>query len=788
MGYEVRGTDNSQEGIQILEASKKSPFMLVISSYTMPRMKGDAILKKAREISPDSLRILLADAAYVETMISAINTASIHSCITLPFEDQDLINQVENGREQFLAAQKAGALRQTIQRQNRQLFQIASNFRKKEAQDIAQMEARKKQIRILESKIKAGQGKGLQEHIPSLGQLLENMGCDHSPQGFAQAFIGMTRQIRDILQTALFSYSLEPLAQSYNEAVFRAKQEKQHVGTIPRLMPALRMLINQNQETGVNLFGIDFKRLMDRHVTLTFSQDRSRAFLRVKQARSDLLSLPCIKYYLSWYRVTYGVIPDQKIEIWLNTANKHSAPLTVAHGLDPVHPVNGDIKYHFPTDFLHAGKVNEDGSINFHDRGEIPFVKSGAFLAVKTMTEAGKAGIDVTGARIPVLEPEDRTFEAGPGTTLSEDGQKIYAAVHGQPHLDAMGKVTVNPELKIQGDLGFETGDVVFDGNVVVAGAVKQGFKVKGASLTAKEIQGAEIDLTGDLNVSFGIMDTKLVNVKGSVQAKFVRNSKINAFGDLIIQREIIDSVIRLSGECINANGTIINSKISANMGIDAGTVGSDSAKPSKLTVGRDEHTLNLVAGLEAKIRENVKAAAAINGDITALSEEDQTLHGQIAQYATIQDRAQLELKGAAKKISDLKASGNMAALQKIKKAVAQLETDAKNAEATINKEFERQDAIAQEIAQKQKRIEELTRINHGLEDEKKRLLEYTATKEPKAQVRVARKILSGTKIIGPHTHLTLYRDDVRCRIIESDHKSDDTGGLPFYEMKITGY
>ena len=62
-------------------------------------------------------------------------------------------------------------------------------------------------------------------------------------------------------------------------------------------------------------------------------------------------------------------------------------------------------------------------------------------------------------------------------------------------------------------------------------------------------------------------MDTDLVNVKGSVQAKFIRNSKINAFGDLIVQREIIDSVVRLSGACINTNGTIINSEIFANYG-----------------------------------------------------------------------------------------------------------------------------------------------------------------------------------------------------------------------------
>ena len=781
--------DSAEKGIEALEAhKKKDPFMLVISSFTLPKMKGDAILKKAREISPDSLRVLLGDAAYIETLISAVNTANIHSCLTLPFEDRDLASQVENCREQFLGAQKARSLKKTIQRQNRQLFQIASNFKKKAAQNLAQMEERKKQLRILKSKIKAGQGQGLREHIPSLAQVLEDSGCEYTAQGFARAFDNAAGQIRDIFQTVLFRYGLEPLVLSYSEAAFRAKQEKQHTGMVGRLMPPLRMLISQSGEAGINLFGLDFKRRMDRHFELTFSQDRARAFLRIKQTDSALMNLYCIKYYLPWHRISYGVVPDQKIEAWLSTANKHAPPLTVARGLDPVQPVHGEVKYHFPTDFLHAGKVNEDGSINFHDRGEIPFVKTGAFLAVKIMTEEGKPGIDVTGAKIPVSDPEDRTFEAGPGTSLSDDGRKIYAAVDGQPHLDAMGKVTVNPELKINGDLGFETGDVIFDGNVVVSGKVKQGFKVKGASLTAQEIQGAEIDLTGDLNVSFGIVDTDLVNVKGSVQAKFIHNSKINAFGDLIVQREIIDSVIRLSGACINTNGTIINSEIYANMGIDAGTIGSDSAQPSKLTVGRDEHTLRLVEGLEGKIRKNVETASIVSRDISSLEEEDQNLHGEIARYATVQDRAQLELKGASQKMSNLKASGNMSAFQKLRKAVAALESDARNAEEEINNGFERQDAIAREIVQKQARIQQLTDKNLKLEDEKKRLLEYTATKVPKAQVRAAKKICSGTRIIGPHASTTLYRDNVRCRVVESGQKSDDTGGLAFHEMKITGY
>ncbi|MCG8616219.1 MAG: FapA family protein, partial [Desulfobacterales bacterium] len=540
-------------------------------------------------------------------------------------------------------------------------------------------------------------------------------------------------------------------------------------------------------------FGIDFKRFMDLHFKITLSRSRAKAVIQVIRANPKLLDLTCIKYYLAWYKISYGTTSDDKISAWLENLRQKqktedAPPFLIAHGLDPMYPIDGDVRYHFPTDFLHAGRVNDDGSINFRDRGEIPFVKTNTFLAVKLPASEGKPGVDVTGKEISVQEPLEKTFEAGPGTTLSEDGRKIYAACDGQPHLDARGRISVCPEMTVDGDLGFETGDVIFDGNVVVTGRVKEGFKVKCASLTALEIQGAEVDITGDLNVSLGIVDTELVNVKGSVQAKFIRNSKINAFGDLIVQREIVDSRIRLSGACINTAGSIINSEISANMGIDAGTIGTDSAMPSTLTVGKDEQTLRLVAMLDGDIRVNLETVAELNREIEALEKEDQDLHGQIAQHATVQDRAQLGINQIRTKISGLQAAGNMAAFQKVKLAMAGMEKDAAEAEAAINDGFERQDAIAREISGKRDRITQLHGANTEFTDEKKRLLEYTATKPPKPQVRIARTIRSGTQIIGPNTTYTLHRDDRHCQIAEIARKAEDAGDIIFHEMKTGAY
>lgn len=787
-GFEVHCFDASAAGLLALKDAGTSPYAVIIASYAMPKMKGDQILLKAREVSPSTLRILMADATFLETTVSAINTAQIHSCLTLPFDDSDLIVQVEECCQQYQATLKLTNLQKITQRQNRQLFQIASNFKRQEASDLAQMAAHQKQIRILESKLKAGKGAASPDKIPALTKILEEKQVEFSSQGFGAEFLKMKDQVKLILETAVFHHAIELSPLYYKDALYRPGQENLSSDLAATLTPDILMLFHQSNAAKMDLFGKDFKRYLDKHLQIILSPDRSTASIQVKKMEPRIMDLTILKYFLFWHKITYGIIEDSNIKYWLLSVTEKREPFVIAQGLSPVPSKDAVIKYHFPTDFRHAGKLEEDGSINFRDRGEIPFVKKNAFLAARIAPKTGKPGIDLTGREIPVGDPIDRAFEAGPGTRLSEEGNKIYAEIDGQPHLDAMGKISICPELTIKGDLGFETGDVIFDGNVVVEGVVKQGFKVKGASLTARAIEGAQIDLTGDLNVSLGIVDTQLVNVKGSVQAKYIHNSTINAFGDLIVQREIMDSVIQLSGACINTSGTIIASQISANMGIDAGEIGTDSSSPAKLVVGVDEHTNRLVASAEGKMRINSEAAALLKREISTLEQEDAGLHGKISQHAHVQDRAQLDLQKIESKIGGLKASGNMAAYQKVKQAAKQLKLDAAQAEKKINSQFERQDAIALEISQKQARIKQFEMLNLALADEKKRLLEFSDRKKPLAQLKVGKKISSGTRVFGPNTSITLFNPDSRCRITEIKKNGQATHGIDFYEMKISAF
>jgi uncharacterized protein (DUF342 family)/CheY-like chemotaxis protein len=761
---------------------------MILTSYMMPKMKGDEILKKARELTPDAQRMLLADTSDLDTLVKSINTAGIHACVTLPFEDDVLLNQVELCCDHYEQNEKQKNLKRLTQRQNKQLFQIASNFKKKSDGYAKQIEIKKKEVRLLESRIRSAGGSIGPEKELSVEQLLHKRGTPFSPDDFAQEFTRIKEQAKQIMETAVSQHYINIDTVSYDRVLTQTLVENRQAPVVKEIMPLLMNLLEKGglPQPGS---GHQIKEIiLEEQFTLTLKNENTKAFIKLKTFDGHSLSLAHVKQFLEKNKVINGVVDDHEIEQWLYRSTPDDEPFLIAQGRPAKYPKDARIRYHFPTEFLHAGKINEDGSINFQDRGEIPFVEDGAFLAAKIFAEDGMAGIDVLGREIAVEDPSDLTFSAGPGTRMSEDGVRIYAITSGQPHLDAMGNISVCPEYQVKGDIDFETGDVDFDGNVVVNGTVKEGFKVKCASLTATEIQGALIDIEGDLNVSLGIVDTELVKVKGSVQAKFVHNSKINSFGDLIVTKEIIDSEIYLSGACINTGGLILNSKISAKRGIDAGNIGNTSSKASHLTVGVDEHTNILVAKVDSKLNMNNAAIADLKQEIRELQKEDQSLHAVISQHAHVQDRAQLELKDIEKKMENLKASGNMAAYQKVSNTVKEIRKNAQIAEEKINDGFDRQDEIALEISQKNGRINEFEEINKALLDEKKRLLEFTHREEPVPEVKVARKIESGTKIFSANASLTLNNSNVRCRIREYSRSPDGMGGMEFYEMKIGNY
>ncbi|MBF0377370.1 MAG: DUF342 domain-containing protein [Desulfamplus sp.] len=340
------------------------------------------------------------------------------------------------------------------------------------------------------------------------------------------------------------------------------------------------------------------------------------------------------------------------------------------------------------------------------------------------------------------------------------------------------------PKLHIRGDVNGDTGDINFNGDVTVDGVVKSGCNIKCASLSTQSVQGAKISLTGDLHVSHGIIDAHTITVRGNVYAEYINNSKIKALGNIVVQKEIIDSELFIGGRCLNKNGLITSSLINARSGVVAGRVGTQKASPSKFQIGAEGIIEMMLSELDMRIKKKSDEIKAIKKDIADFESEEKILHIKISDALYVQDRAQIDLREIEKQLPTIEASEDIMQVQKMMKVVKELKEKAEIAEKTINEAFERQAPIAEQILIKQRRVEAIENEINAIELKKRGVKELAVKNEPKAEINVNSKMMSGTYVAGKKAKLVLTQNLSRCRIYETnnekmfDSKKEDTNNI----------
>jgi len=822
-GWDVTCEQVAKSALDTLAKSKKRLFALFISNFELPKMQGDDILQKAKDISPLTQRMLMVPADKPETLISAINKAEINACIISPFKDEALINQVKNCFQQFKRALKRQQLKRITVHQNKQMLKIAQKFKKKDDTYTQLLDDKKAEKLMLKSKKRGPENKNILNTDISLSNLIEHKDITPAPDALKHEFITISTAIRDLFDQITTKHNSDPVdldmgivlkARKHNETDTNSdaieqtdskesnpeKHDPKQIlpgneffpsGLIEKIIKeAFIRTINtvvsgedKPPETDDTCTGETDDRIFDDYFEISISETHTKAYIkRIKEynSRDPQPGLSDLLDMLKLNQISYGIVHDDAIENWMSESDVEK--IVIAKGKIPVYGQDGQIKFNFKTDFKNPGKINEDGSIDFRERGDIPYIKKGTLLAEKIFPKEGKPGISVFGTPIPVDEAVDPVFTAGSGTELSEDGRLIHAAVDGQPHVDALGSISVNPELVIAGDVDYETGNIDFSGNIIVKGTIKEGFSVKGINLTAKEVKGATLDLSGDLDISTGITDAT-ISTHGNIYAKFINHSNIMGFGDLFISKEIIDSNIIISGSCQNPTGHIISSQITAKMGIDACNIGTSSSQPAKIKVGIDGHIETLKKQIVNALEISAGKSNLIKDDIKELEIKDRELYRQISEKGSIQDNVQLEIKELKTSLPEFEKANNSAKVQLTSNNIKKLLVTAKETELELNTIFKTQDRIVNKIEQLKNQINRMKEKNKTLMLEKKALKEFSKKDKPLAVVTVAKTITQNTIIKGPHASIVLGDDISRCRIQELDLTEE---GLQFHEMNIS--
>lgn len=121
--FKVVTADSPEKGLHILK--EQGPFSVIVSDMKMPGMSGIEMLSLSREISPDTIRILLTGYADQQTAIDGVNKGDLFRFLTKPCELENLNKVLRAGIRQYqLIVSEKELLEQTLFGTVRVLSQI----------------------------------------------------------------------------------------------------------------------------------------------------------------------------------------------------------------------------------------------------------------------------------------------------------------------------------------------------------------------------------------------------------------------------------------------------------------------------------------------------------------------------------------------------------------------------------------------------------------------------------------------------------------------------------------
>lgn len=93
--------------LRALERLREEPVHIIVSDQRMPQMNGAELLARAREIAPETLRILLTGYSDLDAAVEALNSGGIFRYLTKPWDQQEMAFTLRQAAE--IAARQAQA-------------------------------------------------------------------------------------------------------------------------------------------------------------------------------------------------------------------------------------------------------------------------------------------------------------------------------------------------------------------------------------------------------------------------------------------------------------------------------------------------------------------------------------------------------------------------------------------------------------------------------------------------------------------------------------------------------
>jgi uncharacterized protein len=356
--------------------------------------------------------------------------------------------------------------------------------------------------------------------------------------------------------------------------------------------------------------------------------DRLKAWIRVHPAFGGMpLSKEMLRKALEDHNIRFGI--NEALVQQILQDGKCEREL-IAEGTPPApgKPVRFE---QLVTESDHKGipQEREDGRVDYKDLGLYISVTAGTPLLRHISPTEGTPGTAVDGTAIPAPAAVDRAAIPSIGTALSEDDPELIVATRpGQPYFFE-NSVRVDPTLEIDA-VDPSTGNVSFEGNIIIRGPVESGYVVKaGQDLTVLDtVEGADLSAGKNMVLLTGVYgrNKSKIIAGGNLEARFLSDCTVRCGGNI----EVMDLIAHCSVECeghislgkSGGKGQGYGGKLAAMRGIQAQMLGSVSEATTLVELAPPREVLVRLAKVEEHIEAAQKSVELIEKKLFQLKEK----------------------------------------------------------------------------------------------------------------------------------------------------------------------
>jgi len=369
-------------------------------------------------------------------------------------------------------------------------------------------------------------------------------------------------------------------------------------------------------------------------VSLTKDKLNALALIRNPSGTGTPFSSVNIRQQLAAAGVTHGILEAVVAQIVEDQGKTLVDEVIIAQGKAPV---NGeDTRFvSLVQDVAERRKpVLDNEVVDYREFGGVNTVSPGDRILKRVPPTPGEDGFDVTGAVVPAIPGKDKELKLNKSVQVDpQDPDIVLANVGGMPVINERGAFV--EQLVNLDSVDLKSGNIEFDGTVIVKGDVKSGMKVKasGDINVMGTVDAAMLEAEGSITVNGGIighgavrdekgeirMDAGYVTAKGNVMARFFKNVYVQA-GDSIIARDTIThsevssrNQVVVGGRGGSSKASIVGGKTRALVLVRSPIIGSPASAHTTIDVGFDPEAEERAEVLEGKITEAEKTLADVD-------------------------------------------------------------------------------------------------------------------------------------------------------------------------------